>query len=364
MLESGGNLFGSPKKRLRNIDALRGICAILVVLQHTAPPSWQGAGIWASHPIFSLDFGRIGVATFFLISGYVIPFSVPTGGQRVMKFWIARFFRLWPAYWVAILVTLIIGSSEIPLNLRNIAFNFTMFQKFFGIQDMVGPFWTLQIELIFYVLITIMIAFNVVRNKSYYRIGFYVMIGSSLAMSALRGLLHVMLPVAIPMALTLMCLGGHIRNCRLITKPIPRIMVVCYIVSLIPICLFAYSANMRGSDDPYKWMLAYSAALCLFLLFESFGDAPSVAVFMGTISYSVYLLFPAVIKVDRLVFGSKNIIVDVGFTLMLTTVFSWVVYRVVELPSQRWGKTVIKRMQESVTPNEPLRMSQIHSQRD
>jgi peptidoglycan/LPS O-acetylase OafA/YrhL len=337
------------KTRLRNIDALRGICAILVVLHHIAPHSWEGAGIWTSHPIFSLDLGRIGVAAFFLISGYVIPFSVPSDGKRVLKFWIARFFRLWPAYWVAILVTLIMGASEIPLNLKNIAFNVTMLQKFFGIQDMVSPFWTLQIELIFYALITIMVAFGVVSNKRYYRLGFYVMIGLSLAMSAFRGSLHIRLPVVVPMALTLMFLAGYIRNCRLMSKPIPRIMLACYVVSLIPICWLGYSENLSGSDDPYKWMLAYSAALCLFLLFESTADAPSVAVFMGRISYSVYLLFPAVIKVDQILLGSKNTIFDVGFTLALTTAFAWVVYRLVELPSQRWGKIIIKRIQDPVS---------------
>jgi peptidoglycan/LPS O-acetylase OafA/YrhL len=318
----GNPALEPPKKRLRNIDALRGVCAILVVLAHIVPETWLGARIWTSDPLFYLDFGRIGVAAFFLISGYVIPFSIPNAGQRVTQFWIARFFRLWPAYWVCILLTLSIGSSEIPPKLTNVALNFTMFQKFFGIQDMVGVFWTLQIELVF-----------------------YVMASSSLIMSALRGILHVRLPVALPMALTLMFLAAYIRSCRLMAKPIPGIMIVSYIVTLIPICLLGYSTNLSGADDPYRWMLAYLIGLLIFLLFESFADAPSVAVFMGTISYSVYLLHQALIKASRSLFGSKNIIADTAFVLTFTIAASWIVYRLVEIPSQRLGKTLIKRIQ-------------------
>jgi peptidoglycan/LPS O-acetylase OafA/YrhL len=341
----GNPALEPPKKRLRNIDALRGVCAILVVLAHIVPESWLGARIWTSDPLFYLDFGRIGVAAFFLISGYVIPFSIPNAGQRVTQFWIARFFRLWPAYWVCILLTLSIGSSEIPPKLTNVALNFTMFQKFFGIQDMVGVFWTLQIELVFYGLISIMVALGIAGNSNYYRIGFYVMAGSSLIMSALRGILHVRLPVALPMALTLMFLAAYIRSCRLIAKPIPGIMIVSYIVTLIPICLLGYSTNLSGADDPYRWMLAYLIGLLIFLLFESFADAPSVAVFMGTISYSVYLLHQALIKASRSLFGSKNIIADTAFVLTFTIAASWIVYRLVEIPSQRLGKTLIKRIQ-------------------
>jgi peptidoglycan/LPS O-acetylase OafA/YrhL len=56
-----------------------------------------------------------------------------------------------------------------------------------------------------------------------------------------------------------------------------------------------------------------------------------------------------VIKVDQILLGSKNTIFDVGFTLALTTAFAWVVYRLVELPSQRWGKIIIKRIQDPVS---------------
>ena len=348
-LIAGAPVVEPTKKRLRNIDALRGICAILVVVDHIIPIRWLGARIWPSRPLFYLDIGRIGVVAFFLISGYVIPFSIPKGGQRVKTFWIARFFRLWPAYWVAILLTLLIGSSEIPLQVTNVALNFTMLQKFFGVQDMVGVFWTLQIELIFYLLITIMVAVNIAGTEKYYRLGFHAMVGCSLAMSALRAWLHIRLPVALPMALTLMFLAGYIRACRLAAKERPRIMIGTYVLSLVPICLLGYSNNLSGADDPYRWMLAYVVGVFLFLLFESLSDAPSAAVFMGTISYSVYLLHPAVIKASKSLLGGTNTMTRSAFVLVITTTVALAVYRLVEIPSQRWGKTFIKKLQTPTT---------------
>jgi hypothetical protein len=78
----------------------------------------------------------------------VIPFSLKNKGFR--DFWISRFFRLYPAYWLSILLVVLVGGS-IPAVLT-LVINVTMLQKFVGFPDMIGVYWTLQIELIFYML--------------------------------------------------------------------------------------------------------------------------------------------------------------------------------------------------------------------
>jgi peptidoglycan/LPS O-acetylase OafA/YrhL len=68
--------------RLQSINALWGVCVL----------SFYPFGY------FSMAYREIWGAAFFLVSGYVIPFSLQeTGGIRsFMCFWIERFFKLWP----------------------------------------------------------------------------------------------------------------------------------------------------------------------------------------------------------------------------------------------------------------------------
>jgi peptidoglycan/LPS O-acetylase OafA/YrhL len=70
---------GVAGPRLRRIDALRGIAALLVVWLHVAE-SYVGLGPidgrWMYEFARSIDVGRVGVVAFFLISGFVIPFSI------------------------------------------------------------------------------------------------------------------------------------------------------------------------------------------------------------------------------------------------------------------------------------------------
>jgi peptidoglycan/LPS O-acetylase OafA/YrhL len=331
--------------RLENLDALRGLCAILVILQHVIPRNWEGYGLIRSDPTLYLDLGRVGVAGFFLISGYLIPFNIPKGKNPIRTFWIARFFRLWPVYWLSIALTLLTGSSKIVPTFKSVFANCLMVQGLLGVPDMEGTFWTLQIELVFYFLITAMIALRLLNNAEWFKVMFYSMVAVSMIMSAARGYLHIRFPVALPMALTLMFLGASLRSRRMVSRSLPSSMMIVYAVSLIPICGMGYSVKLTVLDDPYRWMVAYTAGLCLFLLFEKTRHAPRFTVWLGTISYSIYLLHPIVMKIRDVLFTSRAPLLGVMFVLVLTVVVSWVVYRSVESPSQRLGKNIIRKIQ-------------------
>lgn len=63
--------------RFRNIDALRGMAAILVIWMHSSEffarlPGGAGASAWPYALARTIDFGRIGVALFFAISSFAI----------------------------------------------------------------------------------------------------------------------------------------------------------------------------------------------------------------------------------------------------------------------------------------------------
>ncbi|GAA4635349.1 hypothetical protein GCM10023196_080470 [Actinoallomurus vinaceus] len=108
------------------------------------------------------DFGYLGVELFFVISGFVILMSV--WGRRVGDFALSRVVRLFPAYWFAVGLTMAVylttgaavdygPGSQGPL-LRFVP-NLTMLQTGTGAPNMEVVYWTLWIELHFYVLIAL-----------------------------------------------------------------------------------------------------------------------------------------------------------------------------------------------------------------
>src|SRR5699024_1067139 len=98
------------------------------------------------------SYGHYGVQLFFIISGFVIFMSVRRG-RSAGDFLIKRAFRLYPAYIASIVITFIVLSSsaiDIQRTIPEMILNMTMFQEFFGIRNIDGSYWSLRVELTFY----------------------------------------------------------------------------------------------------------------------------------------------------------------------------------------------------------------------
>lgn len=160
--------------RLRVLDALRFLAAMAVVLFHyTGRDSlaW-GEGVRQVFPTLSRItlYGGYGPYLFFMISGFVVLMSA--WGRRVPEFIASRVGRLYPAYWVAVvLIALVlvlnrelIGTWD-ALGPHGVALNLSMFQSAFGVGHVDGVFWTLWVELKFYALLAIMIMVGITRAR-------------------------------------------------------------------------------------------------------------------------------------------------------------------------------------------------------
>lgn len=87
--------------RLHNIQALRGIAALLVVLSHIPSMESKHGGDKLLPDFFHL--GISGVDLFFVISGFImvyITWEVPGAMKTTAKFLFARVTRIYPLYWV------------------------------------------------------------------------------------------------------------------------------------------------------------------------------------------------------------------------------------------------------------------------
>lgn len=144
--------------RIRHLDSLRAVAASLVVWMHLSQVLSPRT---VADPAFlaflhalprNYNFGRLGVMIFFAVSGFVIcrSFGGPReGGAR--RFVIKRFWRLYPAFWVSMLGGLWVWWLEArPLSWRVLLANVTMAPGALDQPDLLGVYWTLEIEWLFY----------------------------------------------------------------------------------------------------------------------------------------------------------------------------------------------------------------------
>ena len=138
--------------RIADLDALRGLAALAVVLFHYTDRFGDLYG-HRTAPLLAVPWGHYGVQLFFGISGFVI-FMTLERTRSLGDFAVSRASRLYPAYWTAILLTTAVvalaGPRELALSPAHIGANFTMLQGFAMIPSVDGVYWTLAVELAFY----------------------------------------------------------------------------------------------------------------------------------------------------------------------------------------------------------------------
>lgn len=143
---------GTSRPRLIELDALRGIGALLVLNFHYST-RFHELFPAARHVPFSIFGGNYRVLLFFAISGFAIFFTMGRL-QSAWDFMAGRFARLFPAYWAAMSLTLLVEYwGHVPaLDIPHWAelVNLTMLQGFFYVPPVDGAYWTLTVELAFY----------------------------------------------------------------------------------------------------------------------------------------------------------------------------------------------------------------------
>lgn len=161
------------KPRLYSLDSIRFIAALYVVLYHYC---FRGFNKDALSPLqFSplegfAKYGYLGVDLFFIISGFVILMSVIN--SNILSFIASRISRLYPAYWICLLITsLVIGIwGQEKFHYTTLAFlsNITLLNGFFQIDYIDGVYWSLLVELKFYILIGLVLVFKKIKFISTY----------------------------------------------------------------------------------------------------------------------------------------------------------------------------------------------------
>lgn len=159
-------------RRILFADGLRGLAALWVVLFHAA----EGKHVQAFQAVlppwlstFAFDWGHLGVAVFFVLSGYVMVRSVEgaeTTARFGGRFLLRRLVRLSPPYWASIAFVLAYGALKaafvpsaepVPGSPAVVAAHVLYLQDFLALPAISVVYWTLCIEIQFYLVFVVLL---------------------------------------------------------------------------------------------------------------------------------------------------------------------------------------------------------------
>ena len=331
------------RPRLLLLDCLRLAAALGVVSYHYT--SFSGAEFWgrASREVFpSLSqvtaYGALGVQLFFIISGFVILMSAY--GRSVGQFVASRVSRLFPAYWTAVILVAVLLLVISPGELNKVTWadalvNLTMLQQSVNVTSLDGVFWTLWVELLFYVTIAFLLWRGMTEQKLLAFIFIWPLLGM-LSSQAGPGMLQTLL---IPTYSPLFAVGMGIYLIHANGHDIARWLVVA--VNFLLACHQTYAGFLpamsqstgRPLSPEVMWLiiLGFVAIVALITttpLRHAGWKWMSVA---GALTYPLYLVHEMwgwwIIKNLRVIIGTwPSVAVATAFALTL----AWLIHKQIE----------------------------------
>jgi peptidoglycan/LPS O-acetylase OafA/YrhL len=351
--------------RLLGLDALRGVAALCVAYSHLiAKMKRDGQLDEMSNYLFLasktvLDVGKTSVLVLFALSGYFIVAALYQSRSRyerpIAAFAYQRFFRLFPLYWLSLFLGVMFPWDD-PARVFSpgvVAINATMLQGFVFVENVIGLYWTLQIELTFYVLCVLLFALRLGGSAKWDLAFLLAQYAFTLLLAVLRYKLEVKLPVALPLMLSVCFLGalwratdnGRAPN----TGRYARLAVTLFYLFLLPICVFAYSRDTGLGETWYRYFVSYSVGVAIFLsATRATGAWLRWLAPLGGIGYVVFLSHPSLFALaERLGFGPAALTVPgplyMALLLGVLVLFAFFVKRTLADPIQRYGDKVVHR---------------------
>ena len=368
-------------QRFAYIDAQRGLAALLVIWLHATDAFMQlptpPAGDLLYKISAAIDTGRIGVILFFAISGFVIPSSLRAVGNQTTAdalrvFFIRRVFRLYPAYWVSVLAAALLGLYFMtPFLPQTVLLNLTIIQSVFGAPDVLGLYWTLRLELIFYIACALLFTFKVLQHPRWLVVG---MFGGPIVFAVLPRCVHWLNPHWLNPAsagpflnylteyglfIAIMFWGALFRcwHDRALTDDTQRfspVVLAVFILFPLGVCtlpfinliFYAYLPSVLAAKLSV-FMPPISLGLGLFILLSTTLKLNHrVTTWLGEISYSMYLFHPIVfytlfvlLRDGRLPWlADAHLAVYLLLSVLGSIALSAMIFYTVEKPMMRLGR--------------------------
>lgn len=352
----------SAHHRLAFLDAARGIAVLLVLVQHGLGLGYPPFAQWTAE---NIDLGRVGVLLFLCISGFIIPQSLEDGGFNP-RFWIRRFFRLFPAYWLAIGLGFAYAwfdgrGMTVPASQSGVwLINLTMLQGFFKVPHVWHIFWTLHLEMIIYLTFWVLAALRLLKRPGLVLgsvLGLYL--GYSIIYPLAKGK-ALILSETIPFAAAWLGFALHAWSTGLIPSRMGASLVIVFIVAPLLVAMHNYLYDPIWVSD-FWWryyLINHLSAYLIFLLCMGVPNhlAPRWLTHLGRISYSIYLSHPLILLLCFLA-GFRNWELFALMTLA-TLALSECMFRCLEAPAislgKRWEERILGKKDRQAHPKSAL----------
>lgn len=312
------------------IDSLRGIAALSVCIFHFVLGHGNYLKVYPRLESIS-NFGWLGVEMFFVISGFVIPYSMAKSGYNFSKFLFfikKRIFRIEPPYIISVLVSFsMLCASSIFLNKQVNDFSLTQIflhlgylNPFFGYAWLQEFYWTLGVEFQFYIFMGLF--YNIIfRSKN----SFFICLLLICIFPFVRDNYKTFLSYS-----TFFCFGFIAKT--YLTKRINKVEA-----ALCTLVVFVTSLYFFKAEQALVGLV--TLAIILFLPISS-----KLLTFLGKISFSLYLTHD--------IFGGRLInilnksafqiqpllILNIG--ILFSLFVAYVFYRLIELPAIKLANAV------------------------
>jgi len=292
--------------KIHHIQALRGIAASMVVLDHALGPLVKHNFLPAYFDDIRYNFGSIGVSIFFVISGFImIRTSYNEFGslQNSFLFMSKRIIRIVPIYWLAtILVFLMSKHFENAKALRQLLESLFFIpyseSKNGPMQPLLGPGWTLDYEMFFYALFAIALLFPK-------RIGLHGLLLAFVGITAAGAFLKplsdpstpstiltfwsnpiiLLFATGIVIGLLAILFQSHIHTIYAF-----QISIILVIVQMIACVIFRFPNDIPFPGVVLFWAPGILAvAICVFDAKSTGANFERVAERVGDASYSTYI---------------------------------------------------------------------------
>lgn len=352
--------------RLRQLDGLRGLAALVVVVHHSflvAPPladryrgvtatSQSGWSWWMTQtPLHLLWDGTSAVFLFFILSGFVL--SLPfldddppawTGyfPRRALRLYLPTFAAV--AYSIAIyyLVRRVrtdgqswwVQAHVFPLTVRNVVRDSVLL---FGVNGLNTPLWSLQWEVLFSVLLPVYVVV-IVRFRRFWA---PILIALMLVSWLVPNLYAYYLPIFGIGVLIAVHRGSIIRVAAMLPR---NSWVPALVLAFLSIIAEWYPFHVPGAHT----LTLVGCALLVMLFVVSpevaaVGELP-VAQWLGTYSFSLYLVHEPIVVSVAMVTGSTNPLLSLALSLPLALLVAVGFHRLIERPSHHFARAVGRRV--------------------